>query len=168
MANADDLLNPGEIHALLDPRDNVGRNAARLETVVAADCESLLERAVAGLDATFGLETDSPATYQDDSDQARPFEFQEFDCASEAQTQSAPERTNDVRLDLQIELGRTEIPADDVLKLREGSVVTLNKLAGDPVDVVANGRLVARGEVLVLKDCFCVRIAEILAPAPTS
>ncbi len=71
----------------------------------------------------------------------------------------------DVELDLRIELGRTELLIEDVLKLREGSVVALDKLAGDPVDVLVNGRLVARGEVLVLNDNFCVRIAEILAPA---
>ncbi len=51
---------------------------------------------------------------------------------------------------------------EDVLKLRKGSVVTLDKLAGDPVDLFVNGRLVARGEVLVLNDNFCVRIAELV------
>ena len=71
----------------------------------------------------------------------------------------------DVELDLRIELGRTELLIEEVIKLREGSVVALDKLAGDPVDILANGRLIARGEVLVLNDNFCVRIAEILAPA---
>ena len=70
----------------------------------------------------------------------------------------------DVELDLRIELGRTELLIDDVMKLAEGSVVQLDKLAGDPVDVLVNGRLIARGEVLVLNDNFCVRVAEILTP----
>lgn len=70
----------------------------------------------------------------------------------------------DVELDLRIELGRTELLIDEVLKLREGSVVPLDKLAGDPVDILVNGMLIARGEVLVLNDNFCVRVAEILAP----
>ena len=52
---------------------------------------------------------------------------------------------------------------EDVLKLKRGSVVTLDKLAGDPVDVFVNGRMVARGEVLVLNDNFCVRVTELLA-----
>ncbi len=52
---------------------------------------------------------------------------------------------------------------EDVLKLRKGSVVSLDKLAGDPVDIYVNGRLIARGEVLVLNDNFCVRVAELLA-----
>ena len=48
-------------------------------------------------------------------------------------------------------------------QLRRGSVVPLDKLAGDPVDVFVNGRMVARGEVLVLNDNFCVRIAELIS-----
>ncbi len=69
---------------------------------------------------------------------------------------------NDVKLDVKIELGRANIYIDEVLKLNKGSVVELDKLAGDPVDVIVNDRLVARGEVLVLNDNFCVRISEIL------
>jgi flagellar motor switch protein FliN/FliY len=68
----------------------------------------------------------------------------------------------DVNLDIKIELGRTRMNLDEILQLRRGSVVTLDKLAGDPVDVYVNGRLVARGEVLVLNDNFCVRVAELL------
>ncbi|HOB74218.1 MAG TPA: flagellar motor switch protein FliN [Phycisphaerae bacterium] len=68
----------------------------------------------------------------------------------------------DVELDVKIELGRSRMLIDDVLRLGEGSVVELDKLAGDPVDVFVNDRLVARGEVLVLNDNFCVRINDIL------
>lgn len=68
----------------------------------------------------------------------------------------------DVDLDLKIELGRTNMLLEDVLKLRRGSIVTLDKLAGDPVDLYANGRLVARGEIMVLNDNFCIRVAELV------
>lgn len=68
----------------------------------------------------------------------------------------------DVELDVTIELGRTQMLIEDVLRLGDGSVVELDKLAGDPVDVYVNGRLVARGEVLVLNDNFCIRISEIV------
>jgi flagellar motor switch protein FliN/FliY len=68
----------------------------------------------------------------------------------------------DVTLDLKIELGRTRLNLEEILQLRCGSVVTLDKLAGDPVDIIVNGRLVARGEVLVLNDNFCVRVAELI------
>jgi flagellar motor switch protein FliN/FliY len=69
----------------------------------------------------------------------------------------------DVELNVKIELGRSRMLVEDVLKLGEGSVVELDKLAGDPVDVFVNDRLVARGEVLVLYDNFCVRVNEIVA-----
>jgi flagellar motor switch protein FliN/FliY len=69
----------------------------------------------------------------------------------------------DVELNVKIELGRSRMLVEDVLKLAEGSVVELDKLAGDPVDVFVNDRLVARGEVLVLNDNFCVRVNEIIS-----
>ena len=74
----------------------------------------------------------------------------------------------DVELDLRIELGRTHMHLDEVLKLSKGSVVTLDKLAGDPVDIYVNGRLIARGEVLILNENFCVRVAELMAPENTA
>jgi flagellar motor switch protein FliN/FliY len=55
---------------------------------------------------------------------------------------------------------------EDVLGLAPGSVVELDKAAGDPVDIFVNDRLVARGEVLVLNENFCVRVNDILSPIP--
>lgn len=72
------------------------------------------------------------------------------------------ELIKDVDLNVKIELGRTEMTVNEILKLNEGAVVELDKLAGDPVDVLVNEQLVARGEVLVLNDNFCVRINEII------
>jgi len=72
----------------------------------------------------------------------------------------------DVNLTVKIELGRSRMLVQDVLRLGEGSVVELDKLAGDPVDILVNGRLVGRGEVLVLNDNFCVRINDILSQDP--
>ena len=72
------------------------------------------------------------------------------------------EMLRDVTLNVKIELGRSRMYIEDILKLNEGSIVELEKLAGDPVDVFVNDRLVARGEVLVLNDNFCVRIGEIV------
>lgn len=73
------------------------------------------------------------------------------------------ELLRDVDLHVKIELGRTRMRVEDVLALAGGAVVELDKLAGDPVDVLVNDRLVARGEVLVLNDNFCVRINEIVS-----
>ena len=73
---------------------------------------------------------------------------------------------NDVALNVRLQLGQTTMLVEDVLALGEGSVVELDKLAGDPVDVLVNNRLIARGEVLVLNDSFCVRISEVLTNDP--
>jgi flagellar motor switch protein FliN/FliY len=91
------------------------------------------------------------------------FELPEFSGSEPSDEQATLDLLNDVELDVKIELGRTFMSLEDVLKLRKGSVVPLDKLAGDPVDVYVNGRLVARGEVLVLNDNFCVRVAELIA-----
>ncbi|MEY3021573.1 MAG: flagellar motor switch protein FliN [Planctomycetota bacterium] len=70
----------------------------------------------------------------------------------------------DVSLQVRIELGRTRMLVEDVLRLNADSVVELDKAAGDPVDIYVNGRRIARGEVLVLNENFCVRVSEILEP----
>ena len=72
------------------------------------------------------------------------------------------EDLGDLDLDITIELGRSELLIEDVLKLREGSVVSLDKRAGDPVDIFANGRLIGRGELLVIEGKFGVRLCEVL------
>jgi len=87
-----------------------------------------------------------------------PFELKDLAGAPASGEKATLELLSDVDLDLRIELGRTQMYLEEVLKLKRGSVVTLNKLAGDPVDVFVNGRMVARGEVLVLNDNFCVRV----------
>ncbi len=91
------------------------------------------------------------------------FELRDFAGTPANAEKATIELLRDVELDLKIELGRTHMYLEDVLKLRKGSVVSLDKLAGDPVDIYVNGRLIARGEVLVLNDNFCVRVAELLA-----
>ncbi len=99
-------------------------------------------------------------------DEPTPLEFTELPAAGAATAVHSLELLDDVELDVKIELGRTTMYVEDVLRLNAGSVVELDKLAGDPVDVYVNERLVARGEVLVLNDNFCVRINEIVSPNP--
>lgn len=69
---------------------------------------------------------------------------------------------NDIDLQVKVELGRTRMYIEDILKLNANSIVELNKAAGDPVDIYVNDRHVARGEVLVLSENFCVRVSEII------
>ena len=70
----------------------------------------------------------------------------------------------DVSLKVRVELGRGKLVLRNLLRLTSGSVVELNKVAGDPLDIYVNDRLIGRGEVLVLDEKFCVRITEILTP----
>ena len=76
--------------------------------------------------------------------------------------ESSIDLLNDVELDVKVELGRSDMEVEQVLKLTAGSVVELDKLAGDPVDILVNEQLIARGEVLVINDNFCVRVNEIV------
>ena len=94
---------------------------------------------------------------------AQPLNMPAFTPQSGAPRPEGIDLLADVNLHVKIELGRTRMLVEDVLRLGEGSVVELDKLAGDPVDVYVNDRHVAKGEVLVLNDNFCVRINEIVA-----
>ena len=68
----------------------------------------------------------------------------------------------DVRLDLRVELGRASLPVRQALQMGPGSVVTLDKLSGEAVDVLINGKLIAKGEVVVVDENFGVRVTEII------
>jgi flagellar motor switch protein FliN len=92
------------------------------------------------------------------------FQLPSFGSEGTPQDARALELLGDVNLNVKIELGRTRMLIEDVLRLSSGSVVELDKLAGDPVDIYVNDRFVAKGEVLVLNENFCVRINEIVKP----
>ena len=70
----------------------------------------------------------------------------------------------DVELTVKIELGRTKLRLDEVLRLGSGAIVELDRLAGDPVDVFVNDRLIARGDVVVVDEKFAVRLTEVVSP----
>lgn len=136
------------------PRPAAKAPAATSSGVAPRDIELLLhqaEQALASIDAA-----DPPPPH------VAPFRLEDFSGAPANAESATLELIRDVELELQIELGRTQMYLEDVLKLRKGAVVPLDKLAGDPVDIYVNGRLIARGEVLVLNDNFCVRVAELV------
>lgn len=174
MADNSNALSPDEIEALLNAAQGdalpeaaapaPARPAAAASGSVSAaesSTEELLDRAESDLAAAVATDLEAPPAAED----AAPFQLESFDGAGDhAVTPGELGTLEDVELDVRIELGRAELLIEEVLKLKQGSVVPLDKLAGDPVDILVNGRLIARGEVLVLNDNFCVRIAEILAP----
>lgn len=71
----------------------------------------------------------------------------------------------DIPMEISVELGRVRMLVKDVVDLGSGSIIEIDKAAGEPVDVLVNGRLVARGEVVVIEDNFGVRLTEVLSPA---
>ena len=71
-------------------------------------------------------------------------------------------RLSDVPVDVAVEMGRTRMTVGETLELRQGSIVTLNRMAGEPVDLLVNGTLIARGEVVVIDEQFGLRITDVL------
>ena len=104
-------------------------------------------------------ETQKPITVQ-------PVQFASFDESHEVYGESNKNLNilMDIKLTLTVELGRTELPIKKVLELTRGSVIELDKIAGEPVELYANGKLVAKGEVVVIEDNFGLRITNIISP----
>jgi flagellar motor switch protein FliN/FliY len=120
------------------------------------DVELLLKQAEQALASVENRPGDPPPG-------ARAYQLEDFVGANSNGDRATLDLIRDVELDLRIEFGRTHMYLEDILKLRKGSVVPLDKLAGEPVEIFVNGRLIAKGEVLVLNDNFCVRVAELIA-----
>ena len=96
----------------------------------------------------------------------QPVQFASFEDLDQVQ---GPQNQNlnillDVKLQLSVELGKAELPIKKVLELTKGSIVSLNKAAGEPVELYANGKLIAFGEVVVIEDNFGLRITHITDP----
>jgi len=92
--------------------------------------------------------------------------FQDFSGA--AAPQGGPQNLDmilDIPVQLTVELGRTKIAIRNLLQLAQGSVVELDGLAGEPMDVLVNGCLIAQGEVVVVNDRFGIRLTDIITPA---
>ena len=99
------------------------------------------------------------------ADQGAPASFQNF---TPTATHSAGNDINmilDIPVQLTVELGRTRIPIKHILQLAQGSVVELEALAGEPMDVLVNGYLIAQGEVVVVNDKFGIRLTDIVTPS---
>ena len=102
-----------------------------------------------------------------------PVELEQLNgSAAAAQTPSVADlrRLSDVPIDLTVEIGRTRMTVGETLGLHPGSIVTLNRMAGEPVDLLVNGMPIARGEVVVIDEQFGVRITEVVGQpeAPAS
>lgn len=91
--------------------------------------------------------------------------FQELAGSSKGGTQNDIDFILDIPVQLTVELGRTKIAIKNLLQLAQGSVVELDGLAGEPMDVLVNGCLIAQGEVVVVNDKFGIRLTDIITPS---
>jgi flagellar motor switch protein FliN/FliY len=97
-----------------------------------------------------------------------PAQFASFGAGGGSTTGGAGNDINmilDIPVQLTVELGRTKIPIKHILQLAQGSVVELETLAGEPMDVLVNGYLIAQGEVVVVNDRFGIRLTDIVTPS---
>ncbi|MBU4257536.1 flagellar motor switch protein FliN [Patescibacteria group bacterium] len=95
----------------------------------------------------------------------KPYEFSDLRDTSASRPAANMELILDIPLEVTVELGRTRILIGELLKLGQGSVVELSKLAGETLEILANQRLIARGEVVVINEKYGIRITEIMSPA---
>ena len=97
---------------------------------------------------------------------ANPAVFEQFDAAgARTQTRNDIDLVLDIPVQLTVELGRTKLPIRNLLQLAQGSVVELDGLAGEPMDVLVNGCLIAQGEVVVVNEKFGIRLTDVITPS---
>jgi len=94
----------------------------------------------------------------------KPTEFSGPESPSSGDTGGKLDFVLDIPLQVTVELGRTEMVVSELLKLAQGSIIELSKFAGQTLDILANRQLIARGEVVVVKDKYAIRITEIVSP----
>lgn len=100
------------------------------------------------------------------TDEIKDLEVQEFQ--DQGKSQGTPKDINfilDIPLEVTVVIGRTKILVQELLQLGQGSVVALEKLAGEPMEVYVNDRLIGRGEVVVVNERFGIRLTDIISPA---
>ena len=98
--------------------------------------------------------------------QAQPLYPEDFSAAQSAPTSEVNlNMVLDVPVTIAMEIGRTRIPIRNLLQLNQGSVVELDRLAGEPLDVLVNGTLIAHGEVVVVNEKFGIRLTDVISPS---
>ncbi|MDQ6685050.1 MAG: flagellar motor switch protein FliN [Pseudomonadota bacterium] len=102
---------------------------------------------------------------QASTDQVQPAPFANFSPSGNVAAGNDINMILDIPVQLTVELGRTRIPIKNILQLAQGSVVELEAMAGEPMDVLVNGYLIAQGEVVVVNEKFGVRLTDIVTPS---
>ena len=95
---------------------------------------------------------------------AQPARFQELDDLIESNSRADIDMLLDISLPMVVELGRTKMLIQDILSLKSGSVITLDKLTGEPANLVINGKVMATGEIVVIDENFGIRVTNLVKP----
>ncbi|MCL2565182.1 MAG: flagellar motor switch phosphatase FliY [Defluviitaleaceae bacterium] len=95
---------------------------------------------------------------------AQPVQFQDFDYGNVSQQKENIGILMDVPLDVSVELGKTSKKIKEILEFSPGTIIELDKLAGEPIDILVNGKYVAKGEVVVIDENFAIRVTSIISP----
>ena len=159
---SDDLYSDDDVSQV---QDNLNSSQAMEDIFsdinsVAADFENGAETTPQAMPVDDNLDNDN------DTVTVQPVKFASFDEAKSLSGDAAKNLDNllDIKLQLTVELGRTTLPVKKVLELTRGSIVELEKIAGEPVELYANGKLIAHGEVVVIEDNFGLRITSMSEP----
>ncbi len=120
--------------------------------------------------AAMAEQSEAEAQAADAADSAAEDDYEKASFQSLQNQGGAGTETNldvilDIPVTLSMEIGRTEIPIHNLLQLNQGSVVELDRLAGEPMDVLINGTLIAHGEVVVVNEKFGIRLTDVISPA---
>lgn len=120
--------------------------------------------------AEMAAQSDAEGSITSAAKSKKDYERAEFKDLNNSSKSMAKTDTNlDVILDIPVtismEIGRTELPIHSLLQLNQGSVIELDRLAGEPMDVLINGTLIAHGEVVVINEKFGIRLTDVISPA---
>ena len=113
-------------------------------------------------------ETETSGEEESVADNVRTAPMEEFEEVAQASQGTGPAPDLDVILDIPVtismEVGNTQIPIRNLLQLNQGSVIELDRLAGEPLDVLVNGTLIAHGEVVMVNEKFGIRLTDVISP----
>lgn len=133
------------------------------ETAITADDwgAAMSEQATAGADDWAAAMSEQESAKPEE----KPHVFEKFGAAAGGTIQNDLDMILDIPVQLTVELGRTKMPIKNLLQLAQGSVVELSGMAGEPLDVMINGFLIAQGEVVVVNDKLGIRLTDIITPS---
>jgi flagellar motor switch protein FliN/FliY len=135
------------------------------QDAMAAEWEAALAQQASASAPEGEMSAGSASELADAAPQMTPAAFANFAPSAAPNAGNDISMILDIPVQLTVELGRTRIPIKNILQLAQGSVVELDAMAGEPMDVLVNGFLIAQGEVVVVNDKFGIRLTDIVTPS---